>query len=95
MEDVEEETSKKRLVPSKFIVDQKLRNWLEFSLPDLAPVTDANHCRKLKRNIDNHLLLNKNKQHARYKFSKHQHPTSEKLEPKQNGEYYSLTITVT
>ena len=63
-------------------------------LPYQAPVADDNKYRKLKRKLDNHLLPKKNKHLAWYTISKQQQPTSDKLRPKQNGEYVILTATV-
>ena len=48
----------------------------------------------MERKLDNHLLLKKNKHLVRYTVGKQQQPTSEKLRPKQIGEYFTLTATV-
>ena len=49
----------------KIYGEKKSRN-----LPDTAPVEDNNDYKKLFQKLNNHFLLKKNKQHARYTFSK-------------------------
>ena len=43
---------------------------LACNLPDTAPVVGDDGYKKLKRKLDHHFLLKKNKQHARYTFNK-------------------------
>ena len=49
------------------------------NLPDTAPVEDDNDIKKLIRKLNDHLLLDKNKQHARYTFSNQQQELGESI----------------
>ena len=50
------------------------------NLPDTAPVEDDDDdIKKLIRKLNNHLLLDKNKQHARYTFSNQQQELGESI----------------
>ena len=49
------------------------------NLPDNAPVEDEDDFKKLIRKLNNHFLPNKNKQHARYMFSKRRQELGESI----------------
>lgn len=88
MEDFEEETYFKiteirDCMSTLKIYGSKEIKKLACNLPDTAPVVRDDDYKKLKRKLDNYFLLNKNKHHTRFTFSRRR-PTKGKRDTQRD-----------